>query len=70
MAGFKVYTAEEAVEHLRQHGLLTEAALIVMFLLALDIIEAEGGFADFSPNEFIAACAGVAAAEGTAGLPN
>ncbi|MFG1250273.1 hypothetical protein [Xanthobacter flavus] len=61
MAGFKVYTAEDAVEHLRQHGLLTEAAPIVMYLLALDIIEAEGGFPDFSPDEFIAACASIKA---------
>lgn len=57
MAGFKVYTAEDAVEHLRQQGLLTEAPPIVMYLLALDIIEAEGGFPDFSPDEFITECA-------------
>lgn len=57
MADFKVYTAEDAVEHLRRLGRLTEEPPIVLYLLALDIIEAEGGFPDFSPNEFMAACA-------------
>lgn len=57
MADFTVYTAQDAVEHLRRLGRFTKEPPIVLYLLALDIIEAEGGVPDFSPNEFIVACA-------------